>query len=252
MDGARLLMQRVAVNVKGDSYGWPSRSVIFIFAVITLYPSSVMADASIGTYFDTYWLGKVLIALGTIFIAQAIIPLIKSWHQARKLRFTYRNYLLVHVNNTLEHFQGAGLSHLCERHSSERRDSDWLRFLVEHNLEIPEIFISVETVITKALSDDKYIPSVSYLGLEGNLLDHTSPIWSLDGPESIAALEYFLTQQQVETALDYQYSGWYFGLIKSDLKDRERCCRGLENVLLDMAQHYRAARNLRDELKKLV
>lgn len=58
MDGTRLLMQRVAVNVKGESYGWPARSVIFICAVFALCPSSAVADTYVGPRFDTDWLGK--------------------------------------------------------------------------------------------------------------------------------------------------------------------------------------------------
>ena len=117
-----------------------------------------------------------MIALCSILLAQAIIPVVKAWLQKRKLRTTYRNYLL----------------------------------------------------------------------------GHTSPIWELDGPESTAALQYFLTQQQIETSLEYQYNGWYFDLIKSNEEDRKRWCEGLNNVLFDMAQHYKAARELKRILEILV
>ena len=140
----------------------------------------------------------------------------------RSLRATYRTFLQAHVENTLESFTGAGSTHFAENHLVSNSDADWFIFLKEND-----------------------IPSVNYFGLDGNQLDSSSPIWEINGAESQAAVKYFLTQKQIETSIDYQYDGWYFDLIKStEPESRERWCKGMENVLFDMAQHYKAATDL--------
>lgn len=235
---------------RGNRNGWSARSLttqlswclmLVASAAVAEPPSS--SPASDQANYDL--IAKALFALGGVVFAQAVIPLIRFLYQKRKLRKTYRAYLQTHVDTTLRYFQGAGSTHFAQQHLVDDPEADWLTFLHTHKLGVPEIFVSVQTVIKKALTDDKYIPSVSYFGPDGHPLDPASTIWELDDPRSKAALEYFITQQQVEKSLEYQYTGWYFDLIKSDnKKDRERWCKGLEDALYDLAQHYRAARRL--------
>ena len=238
----------------GKNHGWPSRSVTLLIPLI--WAASLPLDATanpVQPLIQADHIVKIGLALASILIVNAIIPTFKAWIHRRKLHSTYRNYLKAHVGNTLESFKGAGSTHFAEKHAVFRPESDWFIYLKTHDLGVPEIFLSLQEVIQKTLESDTYVPSVSYLGLDSNSLDHTSPVWELTGPDSIAALQYFLTQKQVETALDYQYSGWYFDLINSEnsnQSNRERWCQGLENVLFDMAQHYKAARELEKALAR--
>lgn len=240
---ARLAGARLPVN-GGRPNGWPPRTV----SLFALAPTLAHAAESPLSRRDESLL-KLGIALGSILIVQAIIPVIKAWINKRTLRATYRSYLLAHVENTLESFGGVGSTHFADTDLPSHADSDWLAFLTEHNLGVPQIFADITSVIDKARTSADYIPSVSYFGLGGNPLASNSPLWTIPGRESQVAVRYFLTQKQVETSLDYQYSGWYFDLIRSTTPTaRERWCLGLENVLFDMAQHYKAAIDLAVEL----
>ena len=233
-------------------YGWSARTVtVFTLAVLSDSPPALAETAPLDPVVLDLVI-KAFLALGTILIAQAIIPIGKAWFQKRKLRATYRSYLRAHLDNTLESFQGAGSTHFAHTHDLTSSDSDWFQFLHANDLGIPKVFLDTYEVIQKALASNDYIPSVSYFGLDGNTLDHTSPVWELNGPETATALKYFLTQRQIETSLDYQYEGWYFDLIRSgDPEKRLRWCKGLENVLFDMAQHYKAALELKRALDRL-
>lgn len=235
------------ISAGGTYHGWTPRTVIFLaFAVAP--PIATAAESHPDPTNEL--LLKLGIALGSILIAQAIIPVVKAWLNKRSLRATYRTFLQAHVENTLESFTGAGSTHFAENHLVSNSDADWFIFLKENDLGVPQIFIDVTAVIDKARSNSSYIPSVNYFGLDGNQLDSSSPIWEINGAESQAAVKYFLTQKQIETSIDYQYDGWYFDLIKStEPESRERWCKGMENVLFDMAQHYKAATDLQKALR---
>lgn len=233
---------------QGAFSGWPSHSIIPLPWCLALAGWSASAEShpsiSVETEYDL--IAKALFALGGVIFAQAIIPLIRFFHQKRSLRKTYRSYLKTHVDTTLLHFQGAGSTHFARRHLLCDPGAEWLKYLQKYNLGVPEVFIGVQTIIDEALANDTYIPSVSYFGPDGHPLDPASSIWELGGVESRAALDYFITQQQLEMSLNYQYQGWYFDLIKSGNKsDRARWCKGLESTLYDLARHYHASRLLK-------
>ena len=240
---------------RGDSHGWSTRSVSLIFApglILGALPAFANQAESSPSPSSNELLVRIAIALGAILIAQAIIPVGKAYLQKRILRKTYRAYLRAHVDNALESFGGAGSTHFAEKNDlAPYKESDWFTYLQKHDLGVPQIFSGVVSVIEKARAEPEYIPSVSYFGIEGKQLGWSSPVWELNGPESGAAVQYFLTYDQIEQSLDYQYSGWYFELMKGDPASRARWCQGLENVLYDMAQHYKAVRDLKQVLDRL-
>lgn len=240
---------------RGDSHGWSTRSVSLSFApglILGALPAFANQATSSPSPSSNDLLVKVSIALVTVLTAHAIIPVVKAIIQKRILRKTYRVYLRAHVDNALESFGGAGSTHFAEKNGlAPYTESDWFAYLSKHNLGVPEVFRSVVSVIERARGEPEYIPSVSYFGIEGKQLGWNSPVWELNGPESEAAVQYFLTYDQIEQSLDYQYSGWYFELMKGDPASRARWCQGLENVLFDMAQHYKAVRDLKQVLDRL-
>ncbi len=237
---------------RGKAYGRSTRSITFVTAALLLVTPFSFANGPSPEELSIDLIVKILLALATILIVNAIIPIVKAWLNKRALRKTFRSYLNAHVANTIESFGGAGSTHFAENHLEAEGESDWFKYLKEHNLGIPRIFLDFQIVLKRALDEENYIPSISYFGLDGNALDHTNPIWEMNGPESAAALKYFITQNQIESSIDYQYSDWFFELITSSEKtDRERWCRALENVLFDMAQHYHAALNLKKILDTL-
>jgi len=253
-------MLSVRSNPTGEMpHGWSPRSitcntlgliVLFLSSFAFSADSSPPGDQSLLVSED--FLSKVLIALVTVLSAQAIIPLVKAWIKRRMLRTTYRYYLNAHVNDALESFGGAGSTHFAEQ-LVKTDAGGWLQYLEDNKLGVPRIFIDIETVKQKALNDEKYIPSVSYYGFADDVLNHTSPIWELAGPESGAAMKYFLTQQQVQNSIEYLYTGWYFDLIKTGTQnERRRWCLGLENVLFDLAQHYKASMDLKYQLERIL
>lgn len=253
-------MKGLRLNLTGElRHGRPPRSIIhyipalsILFASTIAYSSDSALTSNEPSYLTADFVSKVLIALVTVFSAQALIPLLKAWMKRRKLRTTYRYYLNAHVNDALESFGGAGSTNFAQQ-LVETDVGEWLGYLEEHKLGVPKIFIDIESVKHKALKDDKYIPSVSYYGFADDVLNHTNPIWELGGPESEAAMQYFLTQQQVQNSIEYLYTGWYFDLIKSGAKEeRHRWCLGLENVLFDLAQHYKASVDLKSQLGRVL
>ena len=197
------------------------------------------------------WVIQAIIVLGGILIAQAIIPIVKSWFQQRAQRKTYRNYLLANTENALDSFGEPCSVDYARQALAASRQLHWLDMLEANNAGVPEFFLTTHRLIDKALQSSDYIPSVSYFGCEKGQLEQESPVWRLKSETADLAVRYFLTQKQVETALTHHYTGWFFSLAQSDKQqDRERWCLALDNVLLDLAEHYTAAKNLNRALKK--
>lgn len=234
---------------RGTRHGRSTSSISALLAALSVSYAHAQTPTTPSAT-DTDLFLKIAIAIGSILIAQAIIPVIKAAYTKHALRKTYQAYLRTHVANTLESFQGAGSTRFAKQVlTPSETESDWFSYLEKHNLGIPTLFLAIIAVIEKAEDSDSYIPSVSYPGTEGSALEPSSAIWQLKQHISGPAVTYFLTQRQVETTIDYQYSGWYFDLIKSTDKDtRARWCDGLRNILFDLAQHYHAAIKLQRAL----
>jgi len=238
------------MTLRGISHGRSARSVIFFSGSMLIAAFARAESSSAAPDSNDELLAKVLLAIAGVVIASIVVPLVRFFYQKQRLRATYRTYLLTHVSATLGHFQGVGSTHFAGQHLLENTDAEWFQFLTKHNLGVPDIFVSIQTVLKRTRAEDKYIPSITYIGFDRLPMDHTNPVWELAAKESKAALAYLVTQQQLESSLDYQYGGWYFDLVKvGDQKDRERWCLGMENTLLDLAQHYKAARELRSVLQ---
>jgi hypothetical protein len=238
------------IQQRGHRYGWPTSSITT--CTLLLVSSNAISDTPTPPDNTEALISKGLIAVISVLLAQAVIPVIKAFLKKRSMIRTFRSYLWSHTSNTLESFGGAGSTEFAFEHLLSPKRPPWLEYLHEHNLGLPSIFLTANEVIEKARESTTYIPSISYPGAEEDTFDHTSPVWELDGPESAAAMKYFLTQQQVSNALEYLYKDWYFELIKNgNLTDRQRWCLGMENVLYDMAENYHATLQLHNQLSHL-
>lgn len=251
------------IITKGKYYGWSSSSVVLtpvaygLIAVIVtafLAPSYAAAASSApDTLLTADHAVKIFLGLASILIANTLIPLGKSYIQKRRLCSAYSSYLNIHASNALESYgQAVPFDRAVEQLDLDDKPI-WLTFFRENQLAVPEVFFLFQKALDKTSISDTYVPSISYFGIgdQEEKLDHTSPVWELPSKLAAATSKYFITQQQVRSSVQYQYSGWYFELINSKESsriDRERWCQGMHNVLFDMAQHYKAAKELQELL----
>lgn len=171
------------------------------------------------------------------------VPFARSLWVARSEKQAFKVFLKAHAINAEGNF-GDECSIEFARNNL-KLNGQWMDILENNDLGVPKILVIIQEAIHKALSqsshDEKYWPYITYLGTnnENAPLEHSSIIWKLTQSETKAAANYFITQEQVLTALKTQYEPPYFALIKDgSLAQRQQWCQRLESVLFDLAEHY--------------
>ena len=239
---------------KGARHGW---STHWLVATIAYLPCIVIASSAPAVktvanpaLFSSSDTIKLLIALVTVIA----VPFFRSVFLRRRENLAFKVFLKAHSKNAKLSFGG-------ENSVSFVRDTlginaDWLNVLEAADIGVPSFLTEMQKSIDKALlpasQKSKYWPYIAYLGVnsENAPLGPESIIWKLKKPETKAAANYFISQEQVLSSLKTQYESPYFDLIKEgDQAARIQWCRRLESSIYDLAEHYVNIIKLRKVLK---
>ncbi|GLS28080.1 hypothetical protein [Marinibactrum halimedae] len=185
---------------------------------------------------------KIGIALGSILIAQALIPIFKEIYHRWRRKQLFKRYLAAHVGKTLANFGSEEPIDVVQK-THGIGEPDWLLRLKKAGRGVPPSIIAghlaIELTLSETGHDQQYIPYLFYLDAADIPLQHDSQLWELSGKTASCAMNYLLTQQQIMSAIKAQYSGFFFELIKSQQREeRERWCKGAKFILNDMTEHY--------------
>ncbi len=225
-------------NHQGARYGW---STYWLISPIALAPSAIASTSSSipPSLFSTSDSIKLLIFALTVIG----VPLIRSLWSSHNEKVAFKIFLKGHTKNAKDNFgHECSIDHARDHHNAS---GEWVDLLEGKGLGIPEYLLiinkTIEEYASKVSHDQKVWPFLTYLGVNNDNapLDHGSIIWKLKKHETKAAANYFISQEQVVTALKTQYETPYFNLIKDgDFHHREQWCKRLKGCLHDLADHY--------------
>ncbi|MEM6485584.1 MAG: hypothetical protein AAF662_11450 [Pseudomonadota bacterium] len=187
----------------------------------------------------------------TALLARGIIPAFMAYRDRRREIRTFQTYLLVQATDSLSHFgrefgtQSAAAHDLPEG----SRDTDWFRYLHDNDLGLPEFFIGVAESLVKTRQNIRYTPGLAYVTSSDTVLEPDSTLWKLSDDDTRAASKYFTTEKHLQQGVDDLYVEWFFALsVSEEFADRDRWCRAVEDWLHDLAEHYRAAKVLQQQM----
>ncbi|MEY8200091.1 MAG: hypothetical protein RPS47_12675 [Colwellia sp.] len=238
----------------GDSYDRTSYWLILLLAVSSDAVSetlpAILSDSTTPSLLSSSDTTKLFIAVLTLIG----VPLCRSFWSNRNEKNAFRIFMKAHTRHTKNGFGSESSVEFARNHLG--MSGDWLDFLDEKNVGVPQILLDIQSAITKTLTQEshssKVWPYVTYLGVNEDYspIEHDSVIWKLKKEETRSIANYFISQEQVVTAFKTQNDQPYFELIKSEhYHHREQWCQRMVTILNDLAEHYVHMLELRKVLK---
>lgn len=188
---------------------------------------------------------KALIPIILLLLAQVAIPAVRHILRGRAQKKAFIAYIEANVESTLARYgEERSLQSLLDNELKECPITPfWVERMQNERDSAPVLLLQMQLALEEAVTQEAhsrgYIPFLSYSGMKAGELDHSHPIWSMAKEEAKLVSDFLVSQAQVETSLNEQYSPPFFNLIKSDsYEQRHQWCAAGFVILDDLAEHY--------------